>query len=95
MTASARIVSFICVAVEDVSPLTYWLPIAVGVLVAPFAIAPLKTGQYTFFANVAKFSISGVKVHASLSKVINVSPALLAILENIDAPSGCLFTFMM
>ena len=44
--------------------------------VIDFAIAPLKTGQYTFFANVAKFSISGVKVHASLSKVINVSPAV-------------------
>jgi hypothetical protein len=50
-----------------------------------FNIAPLGTGQYTFYASVSQFNLSGTPVHAAITQTENVQPASLSALGEFEA----------
>jgi hypothetical protein len=50
-----------------------------------FAVAPLNTGQYTFYASVTSINFLGTQVHASVTQTESVQPPTLDALEQAAA----------
>ena len=50
-----------------------------------FGIAPLPTGQYTFYASVSQFNLSGSPVHAAITQTEDVQPPTLNALQQFAA----------
>jgi hypothetical protein len=50
-----------------------------------FDIAPLSTGQYTFYASVSQFNLSGSPVHAAITQTETVQPPVLSALGQFEA----------
>ena len=50
-----------------------------------FDIAPLSTGQYTFYASISQFNLSGSPVHAAITQTETVQPPVLSALGQFEA----------